>query len=690
MDNVPALTFCPKCGARNQAGATYCSNCGQNLTVAVERSAAVEPPAPVSTPAPAPAPSSAPAQYSADGKWWWNGAQWAPVAAPALAPVLAPAKTKKTRKAGWRTRRLVGLVVTFSLLDGVAFYADPEALSRQVFVAIASAVSAAAAICLLAILSVRFIRGLRSKTWIGVLAAVLALQGVLVFGLNAYADSEIAPSVALIQNYYASVADAVSAGYLVTPGKRTSAAAYDAVATQAGAAFTALTNVSVSYELSGYLSAVQTWALNVEGDAAFAAVGPGHKTVLGGTGAAWGNVGFSPDPFQLTLTTDQADAAYAIGLQQVATLMAFGNRAIAVNDPTAMHAVGGRLDAQEYWLDAIYTSTDPNWITGQFHFIEPIDASHHAPGQTAMAPPEIQLDAFHSVTRIPRHDSRPCSKHSFGCFPKVHGPLHNLWIAVISAPSDHTVGTTSTWPTAVQDLAVIGLTPDARSLGGVGSSPSSELAPPPAFAAKCQAQGGAIGGNIYDRTKSRVPTSEGGWTCLSGQGNRCFDLLTLSGAEFEGAQGGTQGGCPEHGLVPLQYGPLTGFYQQVGSVISGVIPVVAPTWDGTYTIQASPYKCTGNAPGIDTVTQASVIPASGLRVSGNSISLQPFGNIPIDSSGHAQSTYSPGGGITALAKFDFTRTSSGGANVSGDFIIDVAAGAGVTAHCSGPFTGTRD
>jgi hypothetical protein len=579
--------------------------------------------------------------------------------------------------------------VTFSLLGAVAFYADPEALSRQVFVAMTSAISGTATIVLLAILAVRFIRGLRSKTWAGVLVGVLVLQTVLVVGLNAYADSQFAPSVALIQNYYANVADAVIKGYAVTPGKATSAVAYDAVATQAEGAFVALTNVTVPSELSGYLDAVQTWALNVEGDAAFAAVGPGKKTVLGGTGVAWGNVGYSPDPFQLTLTTNQADAAYAIGLQQVATLMAFGNRAIAVNDPSAMHSVGDRLDAQAYWLDAIYTSTDPNWITGQFHFIEPIDTSYHPPALSAMASPAIQLDAFHSITRIPRHDSRPCSKHSFGCFPKIQGPLHNLWIAVISAPSNQTVGTTSTWPTAVQDLAVIGLTPDAKSLGGVGSSIGNALAPPPAFASQCQGHGSAVGGNIYDRTKSRVPTSEGGWTCLYGPGNKCFDLLTLSGQEFQGAQGGTQGGCTEQGLVPLQYGPLTGFYKQVGSVISGVIPTIAPTWDGTYTTQASPYTCTGNFPDVGSLTQTSVIPASGLTVSGNSISLPPIGNIPIDSAGHAQFTYPVQGGFTLQGTFDFTRTANGGANFSGDFIIDYAS-QGVTEHCSGPFTGTRD
>ena len=579
--------------------------------------------------------------------------------------------------------------MTFSLLDAVAFYADPEAVTREIFVAMLSAISGVAAIVLLAILAVRFIRGLRSKTWAGILVGVLVLEAALVLGLNAYADSQFAPSVALIQNYYASVAGAVVAGYLVTPGKTTSPAAYDAVATQADAAFTALTNVNVPYELYGYLSAVRDWALNVEGDAAFAAVGPGNKTVLGGTGAAWGNVGFSPDLFQLTLTSNQADEAYTIGLQQVATLMAFGNRAIAANDPAAMHAVGDRLDAQAYWLGAIYYSTDPNWITGLFHFIEPIDTTYRPPALSAMASPAIQLDAFHSVTRIPRHDSRPCSAHSFGCFPKIQGPLHNLWIAVISAPSNQTVGTTSTWPTATQDLAVIGLTPDAKSLGGVGSSIGNALAPPPAFASRCQTHGSAVGGNIYDRTQSRVPTSEQGWTCLYGQGNKCFDLLTLSGQEFQGAQGGTQGGCTEQGLVPLQYGPLTGFYKQIGSVISGVIPTIAPTWDGTYTTQASAYTCTGNFPDVGSITRTSVLPASGLTVSGNSISLPPIGNIPIDSNGHAQFTYPVQGGFTLQGTFDFTRTANGGANLSGDFILDYAS-QGASEHCSGPFTGTRD
>ena len=679
---MAAMNFCPSCGSPQDAGVSFCKNCGYKLDS-------------INAPSPGQEAVSAPGQYSADGKWWWNGAQWVPVVAPALAPVLAAAKAKKTRKAGWRTRRLVGLVVTFSLLDAVVFYADPEALTRQIFVAMTSAVAAAGAICLLAVLSVRFIRGLRSKAWAGVLVLVLALQGVLVFGLNAYADSQIAPSVALIQNYYASVADAVSTGYLIAPGKPTSAAAYDAVASQAGAAYAALSNVTVPYELSGYLSAVKTWAFNVEGDAAFAAVGPGNKTGLGGTGAAWGNVAFSPDPLQLTLTTDQADAAYATGLQQVATLMAFGNRAITGNSPAAMHAVGDRLDAQEYWLDAIYYSTDPNWITGLFHFIEPIDTSYHPPALSAMAPTGIQLVAFHSVTRIPRHDSRPCSWRTSCDWPKIQRPLHNLWIAVISTPSNQSVGTTSTWPTATQDLAVIGLTPDAKSLSGVGTSLGNALSPPPDFVARCQARGGAHGGdqgaaNVYDRTKARIPTSEAGWTCLYGQGNKCFELLTLSGQEFQGAQDGTQGGCVEQGLVPLQYGPLTGFYKQVGSTIRGIIPAPAPTWDGTYSIQAAPYACNANAGGI-TGAAKQLIPASGLVVSNNSISFgQPIGDIPIDSSGHAQFTYPMQGLGTLQGTFDFTRTSSGGANVSGNFVIDEASGSGVGLHCSGPFTGTHN
>jgi hypothetical protein len=455
--------------------------------------------------------------------------QWAPVptVAGAPAPAFAPKQRKKIRMA----LRVTGMTATFTLIMTFAFLCVSALTMRSILVTIFGAGVALGVTWLLVLATVRSIRGQRSKTLPIVALVVVVVEVGLAGGLNAYADSTTHSTTAVIQDYYAQVADAVSLGNAVAAGKAPAGVTFSTVQTEANQADSGLTALDAPAELVDYRSSVEQWAYMVGSDAQSGSSG-------------WTDVPVAPDPFALTMTTDQADAAVVTSLQRIQTINTFGDRANAVHNLEGIRYVGARLDAQSYWLEAIYTSADPGFISAHLHFVEPIA---NYPIAAVVGDDMILVASSSQSWPKARHWSN-CNPRGFApCnIPRLQGPLGQIGRGYLAMQNTYSDPTADMNAAAKQFETIPGIDSSAgQSLGGVGSGYEKTNPPPPAFADKCKAQGGTFGGSIYDRTQSRVPTSEMGWTCQT-PGNKCFDLLTFSGAEYQGGQSG----CPQQGLVP--------------------------------------------------------------------------------------------------------------------------------------------
>lgn len=528
-DTASPSPVCPGCGVECKTDSRFCASCGHNLT---------DTPSLAHAPTDTPAPEQPSGQYSPDGKWWWNGTQWVPVPVTAAmppvttmaptVPVPAPKQRKKIRMA----LRATTMTATFTLITTFAFLCLAQLTLRSGLVTIFGAGVVIGVTWLLVLATVRFIRGQRSKTLPIVALVVLVVEIGLAGGLNAYADSLTVATTSVIQDYYAQVADAVSLGNAVAAGKAPGGVTFATVQAEANQAEFGLKALDAPAELVDYRGSVQEWAYLIGVDAEYGASG-------------WQDVPIAPDPFALTMTTDQADAAVVTSLQLIQTLKIFGDRANAVQNLEGIRYIGARLDAQSYWLEAIYTSADPGFLSAHLHFVEPI-ANYPI---TAVIGDDMMLVASSSPSwPIARHWSN-CNPRGFApCnIPQLQGPLRTIIRGSLAMQNKYSNPTPEMTTAETQLEAIPGIIDGSggQPLTGAGSGQEAINTPPPDFAAKCKAEGGTFGGSIYDRTQSRVPTSEMGWTCQT-PGNKCFDLKTYSGAEYRGGQPG----CAEQGLIP--------------------------------------------------------------------------------------------------------------------------------------------
>jgi hypothetical protein len=264
-------------------------------------------------------------------------------------------------------------------------------------------------------------------------------------------------------------------------------------------------------------------------------------------------------------------------------------------------------------------------------------------------------------------------------------PLGVLWKAAINPPPTYGTPTSDLVAAAKQFDTIPPIdTSGGQNLGGpgVGGYGQENLAPP-AFAAKCKAEGGVIGNPVYDRTKSRVPTSEGGWTCRT-QGNRCFDLLTYSGGEYRGGESA----CPEQGLRPAPLIPAGGGGKPVPTKAPSRGPA-ASTWDGTWTSAPSTVTCdvTGTLPDGTPVNQhvSQSGPPVTFVVSGDTVQ----GGTHIPPGGHVQLSVPAGSGTVTLS-VTFVHDANGGAHYSGTINLDAVVSGDIKEHCSGAVSGTRN
>jgi hypothetical protein len=530
---------------------------------------------------------------------------------PAPSPQTPPAETK--REFG-PARRLVTFAVVGAILAALSFYALPMIQVRAILVPVLSAVSGLAAVGLAAVLLVRFFRGQRRRSWGVAMAVVLAVEALLVGGLNTYADSKTASVTTMVQAYQAEVGAAVSHGNEIAAGHAPSGVTFATVQTQAQNAYSGLDALDTPGELLDYAQQVKAWAADVANAAKLA------QTSI----AAWKGVPATPSPFLLTMTVDQANAAFATSAAQIATLIEFGDRAFAAKNAEGLLWVAARLDAQDYWLEGVYTSADSNWIEANLRFIEPFmpsaagasitdvaPSTAPTPGATLAVAPmaesgmDMQLVGARTVApplssspsrswRAPRAGSAfPKCMGFLPCgFPQKHKLLRRLSGAI---PIPYTAtAVPEQWTGAKQEISVMDPGTGVPT-GGAGLQVDPSGAPK-RFSDECTQAGGTVASTtarpLSTAIRERLPTTEAGWSCMS-VSNNCWSTLTYSGSESKG--GGS--GCPELNLVPPRYGPVVAWVAGVGGQLfpasgggnapGGNLPAGFPTNlpAGTYQIQ---------------------------------------------------------------------------------------------------------
>lgn len=661
-ESAAPLLGCPACGAILRAQSRFCDACGHNLAAAV--------------------PGSLP-----------------------LALVAAAAANRATphpaRRPMGLVNRLVRLAVICGVLAALSFITIPVAQPRAITVIALSAISGFSGLCLLAIVVVRGIRGRRRRSWAVAAVVVAAIQVFLVDGLNVFADSKATSATALVQDSYAEVGASVSLGDAIQQGRAPSGITFANVQTQASAASSRLTNLDVPAQLADYTSSVKAWADDVVAAA-----------IKAQAGSPWHDVPYTPSPFQVDMTAGQAGAAYATSLQQIAILIQFGDRAVAVQDLAAMRYVGARLNAQSYWLEGIYTSADPNVVAAQLHFIEPVNAAatRAATSGGVVADGDREVRLLASIWRRgswrPPRRVRFCFINLVGrslCLPQVRGPLGALWgsmnhaaLACAAAGGKFNGACTmpTPWPTARDELVRMLNLSGAQPIGGAGAGVATGgdvvLLRQQAFYDECHAQGGTRGSPTF--VTERMPTTEDGWGCQIG---RCWTYLTHSGVEYKGGEPG----CPEQGLMPRPFGPLGALSARLGAFLPSLTPLSlgqsSTSWDGTYSLPPSTENpnCLGTTTpeGQDYIRgllhQATSGPG-GVLVSGESV--VGLRTVPIDASGHARYTYPMAAFGSLTVDYSFTRDPSGVAHVKET--VDVAAThslAGGGFHCYVSSSGTR-
>jgi hypothetical protein len=581
-------------------------------------------------------------------------------------------------------RRLTIVALVFVALTVANYFFWPQATARALFVKFFASFAVLFTVWLVVLVAVRLIRGSRSKTWAGAALGVLLLEAVLSAGLNFNADAKTTATLPVLQSYYAEVADAVSLGSLVQAKAAPPGVTYATVQAQTDGVQNQLASLYVPASLAAYAGAIDDWANTISNTAKYSVF--------------WDNsVPYQPDPISLPMTVEGANAATTTAMSQIATLTAYDQYARKNNNKEGERFIGARLDAQAYWLQAIYTSSDPRWPSAQLRFLEPID--NYPLLQAAAAP--AGLGPSGKTWPHPRHWA-DCSRNQHGfvaCnIPFALTPLTVVWKADINPSPTYTTPTVNV-AAAQKQFATIPPIDGSQGtpITGVGSGQDTTNAFPPAqFVSQCTAQGGHLGNPVYDRTVSRVPTSEGGWTCRT-KNDRCFDLLTYSGSEYKG-DGSTlnngSAGCPQMGLKPTPLTPPIG--RQPTPPPPTPVPG-APSWDGTYTTAGSTLNChltgtTADGQKMD-VNQSSPMPTTQFTIK-NNVAVGNGGSVPISAGGRATQTVPVTGGSGSVTMtITFVHTANGGVTFSGSVVLNASFqgsyGSG-NEQCSGPVSGSRN
>jgi hypothetical protein len=596
--------------------------------------------------------------------------------------------------------KLLAAAMYCSVLAGLSFWLLPWPGTRALLVLTLVSAAALSTVWLAARLAWRARLGQRRAVWAGALAVLLAAQGLLAGGLNAYANAQAAPGAALI-------------GDSLAAGRTIAGVSYATIEVADSKVSAALDNLYIPGVLIDYAGQTRAWAAEVAGAAARAEAG-GH----------WQDVPSEAAPFRLTMTAEAAEAAYTAATAQIASLVSYGNYALAHKDTEGLRWVGAGLEAQDYWLHGLYTSADMGHLQAALPFVElsvlATDSSASGgsspSGSSGLARPAPLADiemtmggssepllAANGSWSTPR--SWPHVPGNCGiifCFPVLHS--HLLPMVGDITPGPALSGDTdpasdpalAAWEDGQKgmpallgsDIPTLEETPTTKPVASRGPN-----APQP-FDAQCRAAGGYTS-STYDESLSsaitaQLPIVAPGWGCHIFNSN-CWSYLSETNQESQG--GGP--GCPTLNLVPPPFGTAGEMANWVaGLANSGNEPTSAPVpegsggpeltagptnapaayWDGTYAFGGiSGSKCTGpaakyaNLTSFETQLQQVLSSHPTFAVQNNAIVGGNYftdgSDLAIDAAGHAWTTWTLPG-VTMRLVWVFSHNSAGGVMVN--------------------------
>jgi hypothetical protein len=594
-------------------------------------------------------------------------------------------------------RELIKWAVPATLLAALAFWLIPVPALRAATVIGLSILVLGLTVALAGVLAFRLVRQGRHFSWalaIG-LVVVLVSQTIVASNLNSYADSQVLSGTTLIQSYYAQVAVSVAQGNAIAGGHARAGLTFADVAAQDEKVSSALLTFDTPGALVDYSAQIKAWADQVN------AVALGAET-----GGRWQNVPGGPAPFSLTISLESADAAWDVSTAQIASLISFDNYALANKDAAGVLWVAARLDAQSYWLEGVYTSSDASWLEANFRFLDPSALSVGSASAATLTAPlaEVGVSAQSHLGpspvlggswRTPRPWPPRTSLQCFlACWPPLHGKISPI-IRTGFLIEQPTQTATADW-LAAQAAAEAAQQADILPLIGPSTIPPTPVAaptkdqgppPPQAFYNQCIYGGGVVTyvlnpaqGNI-----AGLAANEGGWYCANPNPNSgypnsgCWSYQSDSGSRSAG--GGS--GCPLQNLEPAPMGPLGSIAQNLGNFANTITSGGRPsTWDGTYQLGATGGRCAGSLLSSLPASVTNAMEAS-FQSSMNTLfhSTVPLvvkndtmsggdlnGNdLAIDSSGLATMTPFSVTGATVYGSMTFSRQGSGGAGVTVKF-----------------------
>jgi hypothetical protein len=446
------------------------------------------------------------------------------------------------------------------------------------------------------------------------------------------------------------------------------------------------------------------------------------------TGGNWENVPSVPAPFSLTMSLDQANAAFDASVAQIASLISFDNYALANKDAAGALWVAARMDSQNYWLEGVYASADTNLLEANLRFLEPssivagsantaaltepLTAAVGANRPSFSSAPSLAGSGFWRAPRPwpPRRNPHWCEP---ACFPVLQGKIGGIISTGLAIEQGGSQTATADW-LAAQAAAQAAQQADILPLIGPSPIPPTPAAapvkdqgppPPQAFYNQCIYGGGVVNYvlNPGQNNPAGLPANEGGWYCANPNPNSgypnsgCWSYLSDSGLQSAG--GGS--GCPAHNLVPAPMGPLGNIAQALGNMAGTITSNGSPSpWDGTYQLGAASGHCSG---ALLTSLPASVTAAmeAGMQSSANNLfrSTAPLvvnngtmagddtngSDLTIDSAGQADLTPVSVSGVEVSGRLSFSRQGTSGAQV----IVKVTV-AQPNFDCTFTLTGARN
>ena len=418
--------------------------------------------------------------------------------------------------------------------------------------------------------------------------------------------------------------------------------------------------------LRGYKESIIAWNDNIASAAAYI--------------TPWKNLSEQPPDFDLSLNDNKVSTYINTSLKKVASLKEAGDIAIKRKDRQTMYYVAGQLLVQEHWINGLYYSNNPGFLS----FLKNIKLA---------SPVMAKYTGFTPVVRKGPRCIVFTSKGAYvpkNCpegHPQTPVSFNKIMHAAVEYASAQP-GAEEQWDKEwTSDQLKVDLPETGQYVETQGGVYNGEPNLPPQlsrtekiFIDECKAKGGTTGGTggVY----ARMPTTESGMACRHGNG--CWDYLTRTSRRY----GGGNLGCPEENLLPPPPPPTA----------TPRPPTQVPTqkpedpqdpqnpqdpqdpqnppnasWDGEYSVSMS-----GDCSGYGIPSGASTYTVRNNRVYSYSES-----SAGIDSSGNAQIS-SDIYGYGFVETFHFYN-SGGGAAVQGRFQMQVIQGL----NCSLNFSGSR-